>query len=330
MAYKHQGYDIEPGLLKLARLDLDTSKRWLIRAANAALRAAAALPGGTRAVRLERVKIPRRYGEALRADLYKPRAASGPLPCLVYLHGGGFYLEGLPAHRKLCQHYAEHAGCAVLYIYYTLALETPCPAALLDGEDALEWAMGAGGAAHGIDPARVGVGGDSAGGALAASLCLRRRELGAAPPRLQLLIWPATDDRMETPSMQRFTDTPVWSSDKSKWMWWHYLHHTIEQPKSDLEYGWRDALMQNLWWAAPARAESLRELPPAYIETAEYDPLRDEGVIYANRLRADGVAVELNETARTIHAFDLLYDHPLTQRSLVRRVAFLRAGFGVV
>jgi acetyl esterase len=309
MARSDKRYDIEPGLLKLALLDLDTTKPWLIRAANVALRAASRLPGSTRAVRMTRHTL----ADGLRVDAYRPRdAGEQPLPCFIYLHGGGFYLEGLPAHRTLCQHYAQHARCLVLYPHYTLALTAPYPAAIDDCRAALMWAASEAGAGEvGADPARIAVGGDSAGGALAASLCLRARDEGGPAPLFQLLTWPAIDDTMSTPSMIAMTDTPLWDAGKTARMWRYYLGDATPTAA-----------------AAPGRAATLRSLAPAYIETAQHDPLRDEGVMYANRLRADGVPVTLNQTQRTIHAYDLLYDHPITQENLARRVTYMTEAFG--
>lgn len=303
-------YDIDPDLRWLGRLDLDTTRPWKLRAANAGLRALWRVSSVTREVPRTPYTIAGPRGP-LRIDVLRPAEATDEvLPALVYLHGGGFYLEGTPAHQALCQHYAKHARCAVLYVHYTLALTAPYPAALDDAHAAFLWAQ----QAPGVDASRLVVGGDSAGGALAASLCLRLRDDREPAPAGQMLMWPATDDAMQTASMQQLTDTPLWDRGKTERMWRYYLGHIAPEA--------RTALM------APARAASLDDLPPAYIETAEFDPLRDEGLAWARRLAASGVPVELNETKRTIHAYDLAYTHPLTQEALARRVRFLRRTFG--
>ena len=165
----------------------------------------------------------------------------------------------------------------------------------------------------GIDSARVAVAGASAGGCLAATLCLRARDEHGPDIAFQLLIYPVTDDRLETRSMREFLDTPVFDRAQAELMWDRYLGpgRSAAPP-----------------YAAPMRATTLAGLPPAYVLTAEWDPLRDEGLAYALRLLADGVETELHNFAGGIHGFDTMAPAALaSQRAWAEYVTALRQVF---
>ncbi|RJL20165.1 alpha/beta hydrolase [Bailinhaonella thermotolerans] len=233
-------------------------------------------------------------GGELRVRVYTPAAATPPLPALLYFHGGGFVAGGVDTHDAWTAWIADEVGTVVISVDYRLAPENPFPAAPEDAYAALEWT-----AAHaaelGVDPARIAAGGDSAGGNLAAVLALLTRDRGGPPLRFQYLDVPVTDDRMGTPSMRAFDDTPVWNRPANELMWRHYLGDGVRPGGPGVSP-----------YAAPIRAADLSGLPPAFVATAEYDPLRDEGIEYAGRLLAAGVHTELRVYPRVPHGVVLL------------------------
>ena len=217
--------------------------------------------------------------------IYTPvgaEAADTGLPGLVYMHGGGYVL-GSPdfCHSDLLR-IADQVGAVVVSVDYRLAPEHPFPAGLEDSYAALVWTAGHA-AELGIDPARLGVGGDSAGGGLATAVALLARDRGDPALRMQYLGIPMLDDRLETPSMRAFTDTPVWNRSIAELCWSHYLRGAGRRGGLDIPA-----------YAAPARAVDLSGLPPAFVYVCEFDPLRDEGMIYAQRLVQAGVSTDLH------------------------------------
>ncbi|HKP42213.1 alpha/beta hydrolase [Mycobacterium sp.] len=225
-------------------------------------------------------------GGALPIRIYTPEG-QGPLPVVVYFHGGGFVLGDLEVVDKPCRQLAAAAGAIVVSVDYRLAPEHRFPAAFDDCYAATEWTT-----AHaeelGADPSRVAVAGDSSGGNLAAAVALAARD--RCGPRLsaQLLIYPVVDFNFKTDSYQRNGEGYVLTKGAAQWFWAHYL-------------GAQD-LTKNPY-ACPAHADSLAGLPPAYVAVAEYDPLHDEGQAYANRLHEAGVAVTLRQFDGMLHGF---------------------------
>ena len=219
--------------------------------------------------------------------VYTPFGA-GPFPLLVFFHGGGFVVCDLTTHDALCRNLCAGAGCVVASVDYRLAPEHRFPAAPDDCLAATRWA-----AEHaaelGADPARVAVGGDSAGGNLAAVVALRARDEGG--PRLagQLLLYPTTDaEAAGMPSLAENAEGYGLTRRDMAWFKGHYLADPAEAADPH---------------ASPLRAADLRGLPPALVQTAEYDPLRDEGEAYAARLREAGVPTTLSRRAGMIHGF---------------------------
>jgi acetyl esterase len=225
--------------------------------------------------------IPLRY--------YRPfgTEAGGVLPALVYFHGGGWLLGGLGSHDTTCRHFANAARCAVVSVDYRMAPEHKFPAAVDDSEAATRWII-AHAAALGIDPARVAVGGDSAGGNLAAVLALLARDRTLPPLAFQLLIYPATDMAMTTVSSQTITQAVPLTSKSMKWFIDHYM---------------RGAGDITDWRASPARAADLSGTAQALVLTCTCDPLRDEGIEYARRLEREGVRVTHLHFSDQIHGF---------------------------
>ncbi|MEU6827601.1 alpha/beta hydrolase [Nocardia beijingensis] len=235
---------------------------------------------------VEQLTVPTRAG-AIGARLYRADSAtsSRATPALVYLHGGGFVLGTLDGADELCRAIAAGSGWTVVSLDYRLAPENPYPAALEDCVDAFAWLTRTA-PQLGIDPDRIAVGGDSAGGNLAAALCLHRR--GSALPVAQVLAYPAVDDTFTAPSWSEFADAPLLSAADARWCWEQYVG--AEHPGGD-------------HLAAPMRAESLRGLPPTLIMTAEVDPIRDDAEAYAARLQGEGVPVSLTRFAGVFHGF---------------------------
>jgi acetyl esterase len=218
---------------------------------------------------------------------YRPAGHPGVLPALVFYHGGGWVVGSLDSHDHLCRHLAVRAGIAVLSIDYRLAPEHPFPAALEDCLAAAQWAMREA-AALKIDGTRIAVGGDSAGAQLAASAALALRDAGGAALRFQLLIYPVCDLIADNASLrENATGYLLTVPAYHKMCAWYLADRTQ----------WGDPRI------SPQHAASHHDLPPALIQTAEFDPLRDEGQTYAETLRAAGVAVEYHCYAGMIHGF---------------------------
>ncbi|MEN0066758.1 MAG: alpha/beta hydrolase fold domain-containing protein [Myxococcota bacterium] len=252
-------------------------------------------------------------GGALRLRIYAPPPTPTLLPALVFFHWGGFVVGDLETEHPRCVMLARDVGCVVISVDYRLAPEHPFPAAPDDGYAALLWAQ-----RHakdlGIDPERLAVGGTSAGATIAFAVAWMAKERQGPTVAFQLLGFPVTDDRMQTGSMLAFDDTPNWTRTANTHMWKNYLGET-----------WGTETDPR---AAPLRAEDLSDLPPTYIWTAEFDPLRDEGIALAQRLMADGVPVELHHFAGSFHGFDQVPDGSLAARSRHEQVQVLRAAFG--
>ena len=221
--------------------------------------------------------------------VYRPRgvAADAPLPGLVFFHGGGWVIGDLDTHDVLCRQLTAEAGITVVAVDYRLAPEAKFPAAADDAWAATRWVV-----AHadrlGIDARRLAVGGDSAGGNLAAVVSLLARDAGAPDIAFQALLYPVADVGIEWPSYQAFGEGYLLTSQSMRWFIGHYLK--AEQEAVD-------------WRVSPLRAPSLEGLPPALIVTAGFDPLRDEGEAYARALRDAGVCVDYVCYGGMIHGF---------------------------
>lgn len=207
-----------------------------------------------------------------RVRCYRPKG-SGPFPILLYFHGGGWVVGDLDSHDNVCRSLARRAGAVVMSVDYRLAPEVKFPGPLDDCEWALRWAESHAADLEG-DRARISVGGDSAGANLAAGLALRMRDRGGPKIASQLLIYPVTDRNFETASYKEFASGYGLTRTNMQWFWECY------HPAAELDPT-----------AAPLRAASLKGLPPAFVLTAEFDVLRDEGEAFARRLHKEGVAV---------------------------------------
>jgi acetyl esterase len=221
--------------------------------------------------------------------VYRPRGAppTAPLPALVYFHGGGWVIGDLETHDVLCRQLAAGAGVGVVAVDYRLAPEHKFPAAVDDAWAATRWIV-AHAAGLGLDARRLAVGGDSAGGNLAAVVALMARDAGAPAITLQVLIYPVTDVAAESRSYADFADGFMLTRDSMRWFVAHYL---------------RDAEDAADWRVSPLRAPSLAGVAPALVVTAGFDPLRDEGDAYARRLREAGVRVDHLCYGGMLHGF---------------------------
>jgi acetyl esterase/lipase len=250
----------------------------------------------------------------LAARLYVPFGAEqAPRPTLVFFHGGGWVVGGLDTHDSLCRFLAAHSGVAVLSCTYRLAPEHPFPAAVEDADAAFRWAI-----EHveelGADPGKTAVGGDSAGGNLATGVCLAMRDADGPRPAMQLLIYPATEAIEARRSRRLFPDGFILT-------------------QRDIDYCERcylpDKSMGYEPLASVLRAPDLAGLPPAYVATAGFDVLRDEGEEYATRMHEAGVQVALRRHPRLIHTFANLTAVSRSARAAMQEAAgALRMGLG--
>jgi len=240
--------------------------------------------------------------------VYAPIERAGALPGVVYIHGGGFAVGSIESEHGGAAGIASDVGAVVVSVEYRLAPEHPFPAPLDDCYAALVWVHSAA-EELGIDADRVAVYGGSAGGGMAAGLALLARDRGGPKLCFQFLGIPELDDRLETPSMQRFVDTPMWNRPSAVNSWRHYLG---------------DAAGDVSPYAAPSRATDLSGLPPAYVSTMEFDPLRDEGIIYALRLLQAGVPVELHQYPGTFHGSALVTTAAVSKRQAAEARDVLR------
>lgn len=235
--------------------------------------------------RVEEVSIPGPAG-SLRARLYAPQAEHA-LPMLLFFHGGGFVVGDLETHDAICRTLANEAACIVLSVDYRLAPEAPYPAAAEDCYAATKWAAD-NAEDLGGDAERIAVGGDSAGGNLAAVVALMARDRGEPLLSRQLLIYPVIDHAFNTESYRANADGYLLTRSMMQWFWGHYL---------------ADAGQGAEPYASPIRAADLSGVAPATVITAEYDPLRDEGEAYARRLESAGVPTTLCRFDGMIHGF---------------------------
>lgn len=272
---------------------------------------AMAAPESIAVAEVEDRTIPGPGGE-IPVRIYTP-AGDRPAPGLVYYHGGGWVIGGLDTHDGACRAFADATGAVVVSVDYRLAPEHPFPAPLDDATAALEW-VHAHAAELAVDADRIAVAGDSAGGNLAAVVSQVARDQGGPPICFQLLIYPVTDHEFESGSMHDNAEGYFLTRDAMRWFYSHYL--TDDSQGSDP-------------LVSPMRAESLAGLPPAFVLTAEYDPLRDQGIAYAEALAAAGTPCEGRTYGGMFHGFLSMVDYiDAGKVAFDDAVAALNAGFG--
>ncbi|MDP1795862.1 MAG: alpha/beta hydrolase [Planctomycetaceae bacterium] len=225
-------------------------------------------------------------GGPLLLRIYHPKQTVNRGACL-YFHGGGWVLNSVQTHDDFVRRLTDAAGCVCISVEYRLAPEHPYPAAAEDAYAALQW-LAANGPQWDVDPSRLAVAGDSAGGNLAAAVCLMARDRDGPPIRQQILAYPITDCDFTRPSYHENADGYFLTASQMKWFWDHYCPELARRKEP---------------YASPIYAASLQDLPPAFIFTAEFDPLRDEGEAYAAALKSAGVPVICKRFDGMIHAF---------------------------
>ncbi len=260
--------------------------------------------------RVENRSIPGPAGD-IAVRIYTP-GEQDSYPVLVYFHGGGWVICDLDTHDGICRSLANLANCLVVSVDYRLAPEHKFPAAAEDCFAATQWVADNAASIHG-DPSRIAIGGDSAGGNLTAVVSQMARDAGGPRLAFQLLIYPATDMRMNTPSMDENADGYYLTKDDMIWFTGHYLNSDEEKLHPI---------------ASPFLAENLEGLPPALVITAGYDPLRDEGERYGQRLKEAGVPVTISRYDGMIHGF---FSMPFekTHQALQQCASALMAAFAM-
>lgn len=251
-------------------------------------------------------------GGVIDALFYEPVSCGKNAPLLVYYHGGAFTYKAAPYHFRLVKEYCIKANCKVLMVDYRLAPKYQYPIPLKDCCSALEYAVN-NAEKLGVNKAKIAVGGDSAGGSLAASVALIARDNKLVSLCGQMLIYPVLDKRISSESMKKFTDTPVWNSRLTKKMMTVYLPNLA---------------VELIEYASPVEFENLADLPSTYIETAQFDCLHDDGVNYARLLKKAGVDTTIFETKETMHGFDMAAKSKITIKSVEKRADFLKRIFG--
>ncbi|MFI6624653.1 alpha/beta hydrolase [Streptomyces sp. NPDC050528] len=246
--------------------------------------------------------------------VYAPSEHDGPLPGLLFLHGGGFIMGSVEQFDATATRIAAEVGTVVVSVEYRLAPEHPFPAGLEDCYAALAWTAKSA-SELGIDPDRLGIAGESAGGGLTAAVTLLARDRGGPALCFQYLGVPQLDDRLQTPSMRTYDDVPLWNSRTTKISWDCYLGEG------------RPGTTDVSAYAAPARAEDLSGLPPTFISACQYDALRDEDIDYAQRLAHADVPTELVLYPGVLHG-GLIPESAVGKRVLADMLAALRRGLG--
>ena len=253
-------------------------------------------------------RIPAEDGANIRLLLYSPKQCTGQTPCLLFLHGGGFVFNAAPHHFALARKFARELQVKTVFVDYRLAPKYKFPTAPNDCMSAYRWILSHAGELN-IDTGSIIVCGDSAGGNLAAVLCLMARDAGLTMPKAQMLLYPFVDRHLNTESCRLYTDTPMCSSKDMR----KYLKMYV-----------KDLDTAQIPYLSPMEAPTLTDLPSAYIEIAQYDCLRDEGAEYAGALGRCGIPVELQEIEGAMHGYDIARDSGLMNGIMEMRLRFLR------
>lgn len=255
-------------------------------------------------------KIPCGDGAEITALMFSPtdKSENDKLPLIINYHGGGFVGAWMPHQKAYCLNFVEELNCRVLFVDYRLALRHPFPVPAEDCYSALEWAAEKADTI-GVDSSKIVLFGDSAGGTMAAAVAHMARDRNGPDVCFQMLVYPALDSTLSSESMKKYTDTPTLNSYGTALAWKLYLKNG-------------DCGMKG--YAAPLLADCFSNLPPVYIETAEFDSLHDDGVNYADALRKAGIEVILNETKGSFHGFDIQADRQYSKLAHKHRAAVLK------
>lgn len=258
-------------------------------------------------VNVIRCKTPGYNSTLLDTLIIEPVHYQDNLPYMVFFHGGGFMLKASGTHYQIAKTYAEKIPCRIIYTDYRLAPKYQFPVPAEDCYHTYKWVL------ENMDNQKLDnpviIAGDSAGGALALAVTLMARDRGIRIPDAGLLIYPVTDRRMTTDSMKKYVDTPVWDANLSKMMWNAYLGK--QQPEK-IEY------------ASPVEAASFKHLPPTYIEIAQFDSLRDDGVSLYDKLQEQGIKAELHEVEGACHGFESALESNILKTCMERRINWIK------
>ncbi len=297
--------DSELKVLKPLKFKKYTSSRRLI--ANMIFSFTVFFSRPSKDVIFKKYKIKGYNHQNIKIFVFRKKNQAGKTPSLLYIHGGGFQMVGTTVHLKMLEKIVQETGHTVVYVNYHLAPKYPFPAGFFDCYHTLLWMKNHATYLH-IDEDRISVGGDSSGGNLATGIALYARDKSGPKIMKQMLLYPVIDMKQETPSMKEFNDTPMWNSVLNKSMWEVYL---------------KNGDFDMLKYASPSLA-TLENMPKTYIETAQYDCLRDEAIEYAKNLSKAGIQVIEHHTRKTVHGYDAVFYSNLVKQMIENRVKFLK------
>lgn len=262
-------------------------------------------------VNVKKYATPGFNDEKLSTLIIEPKQYSGNLPCILFFHGGGFILRASKAHYQIAKWYAQRANCKVVLPDYRLLPRYKYPVAVEDCYNTYIWVLKNAEKLN-IYKDMILVAGDSGGGNISGAVTAMLHDRGFSLPQGMMLIYPVLDKRMNTESMKRFTDTPIWDSVCMKWFWNMYL-------------GENDSDQANYY--SISERESLDYFPKTYIEVAEYDCLRDEGIEFAKRLQSEGVSAEVHVVKGACHGFESALNSSIVDKCMNRRLAWIKTIF---
>jgi acetyl esterase len=300
-------YNMHPDLLILSKFKVKKYTKFKMGLMNAFFRISLFFGKKDKELIQKKFRIKGYKDKKLTIISYLPKDDKQKTRALIYYHGGGFFLDGTAAHLRIIRKIAKETHQKVFFVKYHLVPKYPFPHALYDCYNSLVWVHENKDQLN-IDPLAISVMGDSAGGNLAAAVSLMARDFNGPKVFRQLLLYPVLDINQKTKSMIEFTDAPVWNSKLNADMWKLYLKNG--------DFGM-------LQYASPSLA-SLENLPETYIETAEYDCLRDEAKEYEKRLKKAGVSVTSFHTKGSFHGYDALFFSKFTTEMMEKRFAFLK------
>ncbi len=263
-------------------------------------------------VNVQKKYVITRDQKRIKLTVYSPLSYHGDIPCLLYFPGGGFMMGANSAHKRTSALLSEKVNCHVILVHYRLAPRHLFPTALFDAVDAFHWVYDRA-KEFSVDKSKIAIGGDSSGGSIAAGVALMMRDQKGPKACLQVLIYPALDKlSADYSSRRKFDDAPVFNT-----RIFAYINKIVYKKGF---FGLKN-------YAYPLVEQSYVNLPPAYIETAEFDCLHDDGVRYASALKTAGVPSTLVETKGTFHGFDAVAKSPVTRKCMKQRIVVLKSAF---
>ena len=303
-------YDVDSELRLLKPLRFKKYSNFRRRFANAIIMLSMVFAKPKKGIRKKTYHIKGYQHQLVKVYFFEKKTDQGKKPAMLYIHGGGFQMRGTPVHMKLVTDMMMGTDYKAVFVNYRLAPKHAFPTALEDAYHALLW-MKEHADYLNIDINHLVVAGDSAGGNLSAGVSLLSRDRQGPKIEKVMLIYPVLDASMHTHTMNDYTDTPMWNSNLNRDMWKLYL---------------RDGDFGMLPYASPLQAE-LHDFPITYIETAEFDCLRDEGVLFSNKLLRYNVIVDAHHTLRTVHGYDALFFSKFVKDIKQQRIEFLKRSF---